>query len=403
MMHKKECIAMILAGGQGSRLGTLTKKLAKPAVPFGGKYRIIDFPLSNCCHSDIDTVGVVTQYKPLVLNSYIGTGAPWNLDSKDGGVTVLPPYVKELGGEWYKGTANAIYQNLDFIDYYDPEYVLILSGDHIYKMDYALMLDAHIKKQAHGTISVIEVPWEEASRFGIMNTNEQDQIIEFDEKPQQPKNNLASMGIYIFNWQLLKQYLEEDDADLSSSHDFGKNIIPKMLQGSQRMYAYRFTGYWKDVGTIESYWEANMDLLSDYPELDLYERNWRIYSVNPTQPPNYISPSAKIRRSLINEGCQIHGEVENSVVFPGVYVGPGSRIVDSVLMPYVKVGADVTIEKSIVGEHTLIRRNCVIGYQEMENLFRSSLESGITVISEGLDLPKGTRILNGLSFDQDMI
>lgn len=396
-MHKKECIAMILAGGQGSRLGTLTKKLAKPAVPFGGKYRIIDFTLSNCCHSDIDTIGVLTQYQPLVLNSYIGTGAPWDLDRKDGGVTVLPPYVKELGGEWYKGTANAIYQNMDFIDQYDPQYVLILSGDHIYKMDYSLMLEEHKKNQADATISVIQVPWEEASRFGIMHTDEYGRIVEFEEKPKYPKNNLASMGIYIFCWRLLKEYLEADEQDPLSSHDFGKNIIPKMLQGSQRMFAYRFAGYWKDVGTLESYWEANMDLLSDYPELDLYDPDWRIYSVNPSQPPNYISPTAKVHRSLINEGCLIHGEIENSVIFPGVYVGPGSRIVDSVIMPNVKIGANVTIEKAIICEGTLVRSGSLIGYDGVDFLFRGDLfeNSGITVIAEGMDIPRRTKIPKG--------
>jgi len=402
-MSKKQCIAMILAGGQGSRLGNLTKRIAKPAVPFGGKYRIIDFTLSNCTNSDIDTVGVLTQYKPLVLNSYIGTGLPWNLDRKDGGVTVLPPYVKELGGEWYKGTANAIYQNIDFIDHYTPEYVLILSGDHIYKMDYSLMLDYHKESNAEATISVIEVPWEEAHRFGIMNTDEENRIIEFDEKPNEPKNNLASMGIYIFNWSLLKKYLQEDENMESSSHDFGKNIIPSMLKDGLNMFAYRFSGYWKDVGTTESYWEANMDLLSDYPELDLYDGQWKIYSVNPTQPPNYISSHAKVHRSLINEGCLIHGEVENSVIFPGVYVGHGARIVDSVVMPNVKIGANTVIEKAIICENTLIRSNSAIGYTDIEasTLSSPSNESGITVIGDSLDLPKNTKLPKGTMLSQE--
>ena len=271
-MQKTECLAMILAGGQGSRLGALTKKIAKPAVPFGGKYRIIDFPLSNCRNSDINTVGILTQYQPLALHSYLGTGEAWDLDRKNGGVYILPPYAREKGAEWYKGTADAIYQNLNFIEMIDPEYVLILSGDHIYKMDYSWMLEYHKLKKAEATIGVIEVPWEEASRFGIMNTDEENKIIEFQEKPEKPESNLASMGIYIFNWKFLKRYLEEDARDNVSSHDFGKNIIPKMLSAGARMYSYAFNGYWKDVGTISSLWEANMDLLEDEPELNLHEK-----------------------------------------------------------------------------------------------------------------------------------
>ena len=396
-MMKKECIAMILAGGQGSRLGILTKRLAKPAVPFGGKYRIIDFTLSNCANSDIDTVGVLTQYKPLVLNSYIGIGRSWNLDRRNGGVTVLPPYVKEQGGEWYKGTANAIYQNIDFIDQHNPENVLVLSGDHIYKMDYGPMLEDHKKRNADATIAVIEVPWEETSRFGIMNTDDLGQIIEFEEKPLHAKNNLASMGIYIFKWSVLKKYLIEDEQTLGSHHDFGKNIIPTMLLRGQRLYAYRFCGYWKDVGTIESFWEANMDLLSDNPQLDLYDPHWRIYSVNPTQPPNYIAPNAKIRRSLINEGCLILGEVENSVIFPGVYVGAGAKIRNSVIMPYVKIGANVCIEKAIVGEASVIRKGCFVGCKNLDDFyFHGDPNYGkITVIGENMDIPRGTVIENG--------
>ena len=396
-MMKKECIAMILAGGQGSRLGILTKRLAKPAVPFGGKYRIIDFTLSNCANSDIDTVGVLTQYKPLVLNSYIGIGRSWNLDRKNGGVTVLPPFVKEQGGEWYKGTANAIYQNIDFIDQHNPEHVLILSGDHIYKMDYSPMLEDHKKRNADATISVIEVPLAEASRFGIMNTDALDQIIEFDEKPAHPKNNLASMGIYIFKWSVLRKYLIEDEQTYGSSHDFGKNIIPAMLQRNQKLNAYRFSGYWKDVGTTESFWEANMDLLSDHPQLDLYDPHWRIYSVNPTQPPNYIAPIAKIRRSLINEGCLILGEVENSVIFPGVYVGAGTKIRNSIIMPYVKIGANVCVEKAIIGEASVIRKGSFIGCNDLNDFyFHGDPHYGeITVIGENMNIPKGTIIPNG--------
>lgn len=361
-MRKKECVAMLLAGGQGSRLGLLTKDLAKPAVPFGGKYRIIDFALSNCHNSDIDTVGVLTQYKPLALNSYIGIGSAWDLDRNGGGVYVLPPYVREHGGEWYKGTADAIFQNVNFIDLFDPEYVLVLSGDHIYKMDYSLMLDYHRDNQADATIAVIAVPWEEASRFGIMNTDSVNRITEFAEKPKQPQSNLASMGIYIFNWSVLRQYLIADGYDAASSHDFGKDIIPKMLNEGQSLMAYPFSGYWKDVGTLESFWEANMDLLADPPEFDLYDPAWRIYSVNPVQPPHYLAATAKVTSSIISEGCQIFGEVEHSVVFPGVYIGAGTKVTNSVIMPDVKIEADVIIDKAIIGRNAFISAgSCVIG------------------------------------------
>ncbi|QJW45207.1 glucose-1-phosphate adenylyltransferase [bacterium BFN5] len=353
-MRKKECVAMLLAGGQGSRLGLLTKDLAKPAVPFGGKYRIIDFALSNCHNSDIDTVGVLTQYKPLALNSYIGIGSAWDLDRNGGGVYVLPPYVREHGGEWYKGTADAIFQNVNFIDLFDPEYVLVLSGDHIYKMDYSIMLDYHRDNQADATIAVIAVPWEEASRFGIMNTDSANQITEFAEKPKQPQSNLASMGIYIFNWSVLRQYLIADGYDVASSHDFGKDIIPKMLNEGQTLMAYPFSGYWKDVGTLESFWEANMDLLADPPEFDLYDPAWRIYSVNPVQPPHYLAATAKVSSSIISEGCQIFGEVEHSVVFPGVYIGAGTKVTHSVIMPDTKIEADVVIDKAIIGRNAFI-------------------------------------------------
>lgn len=345
---------MLLAGGQGSRLGLLTKDLAKPAVPFGGKYRIIDFALSNCHNSDIDTVGVLTQYKPLALNSYIGIGSAWDLDRNGGGVYVLPPYVREHGGEWYKGTADAIFQNVNFIDLFDPEYVLVLSGDHIYKMDYSLMLDYHRDNQADATIAVIAVPWEEASRFGIMNTDSANRIIEFAEKPKQPQSNLASMGIYIFNWSVLRQYLIADGYDTASSHDFGKDIIPKLLNEGQTLMAYPFSGYWKDVGTLESFWEANMDLLADPPEFDLYDPAWRIYSVNPVQPPHYLAATAKVSSSIISEGCQIFGEVEHSVVFPGVYIGAGTKVTNSVIMPDAKIEADVIVDKAIVGRNAFI-------------------------------------------------
>jgi glucose-1-phosphate adenylyltransferase len=380
-MPKKEIVAMILAGGQGTRLGILTKKIAKPAVPFGGKYRIIDFTLSNCSNSGIDTVGVLTQYQPFILNSHIGIGSPWDLDRRNGGVSLLPPFMEESGGNWYKGTANAIYQNIGFVDYYDPEYVLVLSGDHIYKMDYSKMLEYHKENNADATIAVIEVPMKEASRFGIMNTDENNKIFEFDEKPKEPKSNLASMGIYIFNWKLLKKYLREDEGDKTSSNDFGKNIIPNMLNTGKQIFAYRFEGYWKDVGTVESLWEANMDLIHDDNELNIHDNNWKIYSVNPTRPAQYIGPNADVKGSLVVEGCVILGEVKNSVLFPGVYVGKNSKIVDSVIMENTKIGENVTVEKAIVGMNVAIRKNSKVG-----NLKK------ITLVSEGQDIKKDSVI-----------
>ncbi|MEG6585391.1 glucose-1-phosphate adenylyltransferase [Dendrosporobacter sp. 1207_IL3150] len=382
-MRKKECVAMLLAGGQGSRLGLLTKDLAKPAVPFGGKYRIIDFALSNCHNSGIDTVGVLTQYKPLALNSYIGIGSAWDLDRNDGGVYVLPPYVREQGGEWYKGTADAIYQNINFIDSFDPEYVLVLSGDHIYKMDYSLMLDYHIEKNADATIAVIAVLWEEASRFGIMNTDEDKHIIEFAEKPKNPKSNLASMGIYIFNWAALREYLEADGSDAASSHDFGKDIIPKMLNEGRKMLAYPFSGYWKDVGTIDSFWEANMDLLTDPPQFDIYDASWRIYSVNPVRPPHYLSTSAKVRSSIVSEGCQIFGEVEHCVVFPGVYIGTGAKVTNSVIMPEATIEAGVIIDKAIVGGKAVIKQGSTI-------CNKAGKSQEIAVVAEEMVVSPGT-------------
>lgn len=360
-MRKKECVAMILAGGQGSRLGSLTRKIAKPAVAFGGKYRIIDFPLSNCHNSGIDTVGVLTQYQPLALHSYIGIGSSWDLDRRDGGVYVLPPYAKEGGAEWYTGTADAIYQNLNFIDMINPNYVLVLSGDHIYNMDYSLMLEHHKKEKAQATISVIEVPWHETSRFGIMNVDDKGWIRDFVEKPKQAKSNLASMGIYIFNWRLLRKSLEEDRKNILSSHDFGKDIIPRLLQDGHRLSAYYFKGYWKDVGTVESFWEANMDLLADDPALDLYDPNWRIYSVNPTRPPHYIGATARVTRSLVSEGCFILGEVEHSVIFPGVHIKEGAKIKDSVIMPYVTIGAHTQVYRAIVGRKSVVEGGLAIG------------------------------------------
>lgn len=395
-VRKKECIAMLLAGGQGSRLGILTKKLAKPAVPFGGKYRIIDFTLSNCSNSGIDTVGVLTQYQPLTLNSYIGIGSPWDLDRKDGGVTVLPPYVRANGGEWYKGTANAVYQNIDFIEAYDPTYVLVLSGDHIYKMDYWKMLQYHKDRGADATMGVIEVPWSETHRFGIMNTNPDNSVIEFQEKPKEAKNNLASMGVYIFNWSVLKRFLQKDADDPKSNNDFGKNIIPAMLDSNVPLYAYPFEGYWKDVGTIESLWEANMDLLSEEPELDLYDGSWKIYSVNPSLPPQYIAPDAKVSGSMVNEGCMVLGDVEHSVLFPGVKIGKGAKVTNSVIMPHVQIGENAVVDKAIIGEDTVIKAGAKIGVDKGDSyMVIDSNKSGITVVAENMVIPEGVNVVRG--------
>lgn len=387
-MGNKEIVAMILAGGQGSRLGVLTKNLAKPAVPFGGKYRIIDFPLSNCANSGIYTVGVLTQYKPLELNSHIGIGDAWDLDRRDGGVVILPPYQEEKGGDWYKGTANAIYQNIEYVDRYDPEYVLILSGDHIYKMDYDEMLDFHKKKNADVTIAVIDVTMEEATRFGIMNTREDQTIYEFDEKPEYPKSTNASMGVYIFNWKTLKKYLSEDELDKTSSNDFGKNIIPKMLNENRRMVAYPFKGYWKDVGTIDSLWEANMDLLSKDDELSLSDRDWKIYSKNPVRPAQYIGGDAKVKNSLITEGCLINGNIENSIVSQGVYVGKNTIVKDSVIMPNARIEDNVVIEKAIVGADAVIGRECRVGNGDNIAVVAANenLETEVVSKDMGLDI-----------------
>ncbi|MDF2544480.1 MAG: glucose-phosphate adenylyltransferase [Herbinix sp.] len=400
-MVSKECVAMLLAGGQGSRLGVLTKNVAKPAVPFGGKYRIIDFPLSNCTNSSIETVGVLTQYQPLKLNSYIGIGQPWDLDRLNGGVTILPPYMKQTAGEWYTGTANAICQNIQFIEGYHPEYVLILSGDQIYKMDYAMMLEYHKQKKADVTIAILQVPWEDASRFGIMNTEEDNRIYEFVEKPKNPISNKASMGIYIFRWDLLKRYLIEDQKKEGSSNDFGKNIIPEMLKNGERLYAYEFNGYWKDVGTIQSLWEANMDLLKDDPELDLYDPNWRIYSRNPVEPPHYIAPGASVRRCIITEGCIIMGEVDHSVLFAGVCLGEGSTIRNSILMPNVRVGRNTIIENAIIAENTVIGDHCHIGYKRsgQERSTYCSTGCDITVIGEEITIPEGTKLGRGIMIE----
>ncbi len=352
---KKECVAMLLAGGQGSRLYALTQDMAKPAVPYGGKYRIIDFPLSNCVNSGIDTVGVLTQYQPLVLNEYIGNGQPWGLDRAHGGVHVLPPYETASGKAWYSGTANAIYQNIGFVDRYNPEYVVILSGDHIYKMDYSKMLDFHKAQNADATIAVLEVPWEEAPRFGIMSANPDGTIYEFAEKPAEPKSNLASMGIYVFTWSKLRKHLIDNENDEGATKDFGKNIIPMMLANNEKMVAYHFDGYWKDVGTIDSLWEANMDVLDPNVPLDLLDDSWKIYSRNPVMPPHYTGTNSKIENSMVAEGCEIYGTVDFSVLFAGVTIEEGAVVTDSIIMP------GSTIKKGAVVEYAIVGENCVIG------------------------------------------
>ncbi len=381
---------MLLAGGQGSRLGILTKKVAKPAVPYGGKYRIIDFPLSNCTNSGIDTVGVLTQYQPLELNAYIGSGAPWDLDITNGGVFVLPPYQKGKSGEWYRGTANAIYQNIAFIEQYNPDYVLILSGDHIYKMDYNAMLNYHIRHGADATIAVREVPWEEASRFGIMNTDSDDRIIEFEEKPKNPKSNKASMGVYIFTWEKLRHYLEEDEADKKSSNDFGKNIIPNMLNDKQVLVAYSFNGYWKDVGTIESLWEANMDLLETPMPIDMHDKRWRIFAKNPGMAPHYIAKGATVKDCLITEGCEVYGNVAHSILFAGVIIEEGAKVESSVIMPGSIIKRGAVVKRTIVAENAVVGPGALIGEDT----------GNIAVIGQGVTIPAGVSIPAGQQVDE---
>lgn len=404
---KKKIVAMLLAGGQGSRLGVLTSNMAKPAVPYGGKYRIIDFPLSNCVNSDIDTVGVLTQYRPLALNSYIGTGQHWDLDRLTGGVFVLPPYMTGSDGHWYSGTANAIYQNREFVDQYRPDYVLILSGDHIYKMDYARMLDFHVQKGAAATIAVLPVPMEEAHRFGIMSTDAHARITKFQEKPAHPDSNNASMGIYIFNWPMLKAYMERDDADPASEHDFGKNLIPAMLEGGELMYAYAFEGYWKDVGTVQSLWEANMDLLSEPPRIELNDPSWRIYSRNPVMPPHYVGEKASIASSLVTEGSAVYGRVEHSVLFSGVQIGENALVTDSVIFPGAVIGEGARIRKAIIGENARVGRGAVIGGALREgDAVDNRLTGDITLVGNdicicsGAYLPCGT-VAAGRPYDEE--
>lgn len=390
MLKKTECLAMLLAGGQGSRLGILTKNIAKPAVPYGGKYRIIDFPLSNCINSGIETVGVLTQYQPLELNDYIGNGQPWDLDRAYGGVHILSPYQQIQGTEWYKGTANAIYQNINFIDRYNPEYVAVLSGDHIYKMDYNKMLKFHKEKKADCTIAMLEVPWEEASRFGLMFVNDDGSITDFEEKPKNPKSNKASMGVYIFTWSKLRQYLIDDEANPESHNDFGHNVIPAMHQNGERMFAYKFDGYWKDVGTIDSLWEANLDLLNPKVDLDLSDDSWKIYSRNPVAPPHFVAKTAKVENSMIGEGCYIAGEVDYSILFSNVTVEEGAQVKYSIIMPGTIVKKGAVVEYSIVAENAVIEEGAHVG-ESPEKI--DNLDSwGVTVIGEKVTIGKGAEV-----------
>lgn len=384
-MNSKKCVAMLLAGGQGSRLGVLTSKIAKPAVPYGGKYRIIDFPLSNCANSGIDTVGILTQYKPLELNDYVGSGKPWDLDRSNGGVHILPPYQGQKGGNWYKGTANAIYQNIEFISRYNPEYVLVLSGDHIYKMDYSKMIKEHTESGAACTIAVMEVTMEEASRFGIMNTREDGTIYEFEEKPAKPKSNLASMGIYVFSWQNLKKYLTEDEANPNSSNDFGKDVIPAMLNAGELMKVYRFADYWKDVGTVDSLWEANLDLLNPKIDLNLADQNWRIYSRTTGMPPQYVSEDAQVENSLITDGCEVEGKLDYSILFENVTVEKGASVEYSLVMPGAVIKKGAKVKYSIIAENTVIGEDAEIGTEPTQT---DTSEWGITVIGDNLTVGK---------------
>jgi glucose-1-phosphate adenylyltransferase len=393
MFPKQEVVAMLLAGGQGSRLGVLTKKLAKPAVPFGGKYRIIDFPLSNCVNSGIEAVGILTQYQPLILNEYIGNGQPWDLDGMHSGVNCLSPYQAIKGADWYSGTANAIYQNINYIERYDPDYVVILSGDHIYKMDYNKMLEYHKEKNAACTIAVIDVPLEEASRFGILNTHEDGEIYEFDEKPEHPKSTNASMGIYIFSWKELRKYLTEDEVKEGSSHDFGKDVLPTMLAAGERMFAYPFEGYWKDVGTIHSLWEAHMDLLKDPPAIDLNDRRWPVYAKNPVMPPHFIGPDASVKNSMITEGCEIYGSVSGSVLSAGVIVEEGAMVEDSAVMPGCVIKKGARVKRAIIAEQTVIGEGRQVGEDEGD----------IALVGQDTRLPAGYKVPAGAQVNNETI
>ena len=400
MLKKTECLAMLLAGGQGSRLGILTKNIAKPAVPYGGKYRIIDFPLSNCINSGIETVGVLTQYQPLELNDYIGNGQPWDLDRAFGGVHILSPYQQIKGTEWYKGTANAIYQNINFIDRYNPEYVAVLSGDHIYKMDYNKMLEYHKANDAACTIAMLEVPWEEASRFGLMFVNDDGSISDFEEKPKNPRSNKASMGVYIFTWSKLRQYLIDDEANPESHNDFGHNVIPAMHQNGERMFAYKFDGYWKDVGTIESLWEANLDLLNPKVDLDLSDDSWKIYSRNPIAPPHFVAKTAKLENSMVGEGCYIAGDVDYSILFSNVTVEEGATVKYSIIMPGTTIKKGAVVEYAIVAENAVIDEDAHVGEspEKIDNLDNW----GVTVIGEKVTIGKGAEIKAKEMIDEDI-
>lgn len=389
MFPKQNVVAMILAGGQGSRLGVLTSKIAKPAIAYGGKYRIIDFPLSNCVNSGIEAVGVLTQYQPLILNEYIGNGQPWDLDNMNSGVQVLPPYQRSRGADWYKGTANAIYQNINYISRYNPEYVVILSGDHIYKMDYSKMISFHKEKNASCTIAAIDVPLKEASRFGILNVKEDNSIYEFEEKPKKPKSTKASMGIYVFTWAKLEKYLKEDDTNPRSSNDFGKNVLPDMLNAGEKLFAYDFEGYWKDVGTIESLWESNMDLLDPNVKLDLNDESWKIYSRSPILPPHYIASTARVQNSLISDGCNVYGRVDFSVLFAGVHIGENAIVRDSIIMPGARIESGANIEYAIISENAVIGKNSKIGSRPEST---DSNKWGITVIGDDVVIGENVTI-----------
>ncbi len=391
MYTKKECVAMLLAGGQGSRLYALTQDMAKPAVPYGGKYRIIDFPLSNCVNSGIDTVGVLTQYQPLVLHDYIGNGQPWDLDKLHGGVHALPPFQTALGAQWYKGTANAIYQNISFVDRYNPEYVVILSGDHIYKMDYNEMLEFHKKKNADCTIAVLDVPLEEASRFGIMTADDKGMVVAFEEKPKEPKSTLASMGIYIFTWSKLRKYLIDNENDENASKDFGKNIIPDMLNNNEVMVAYPFEGYWKDVGTLDSLWEANMDLLSPNIPIDLYDPDWKMYSRNPIMPPQYIGADAVIENSMVTDGCVVHGTIDFSILYEGVTIEAGAVVTDSIIMPGSVIKSGAVVEYAIVGENCVVGENAHIGVRP--EAIENRDDWGIAVVGHNITVSPNAKVL----------